>query len=134
MSFDLVVPVAIAGTISSVLVSLFEIYVLKKYRRPETLEIRINKLSSALRESSKLVAEVEGEISKRQELVTELQRDAERYQKLVALNKEQVDAVAQLLQGELRKEGTKSFWKGVVVNFVFFVLGAVFSWYLAHGA
>ncbi|AXA83651.1 hypothetical protein DCD74_02165 [Lysobacter oculi] len=131
MSVELITALAISGSIASVVASLFEVFVLKKYRRPETLENRINKLSGALKESSRLVAQVEDEIQKRQTLVTELQQDADRYQKLVSLNREQVDAVAQLLQGELRKEGRKSFWSGVIVNFIFFCLGALVSWYLA---
>ena len=132
MSFDLnlITAVTTAGAISSIIASIFEIYVLKKFRRPETLEIRINKLASALKESSKLVTEVESEISARQELVLELQKDAQRYEQLIHLNKEQVDAVAQVLQGELRKEGNKSLWRGAAVNFIFFVLGALLSWYL----
>jgi hypothetical protein len=131
MSFEMILPVTLAGLLSSIAAGLIEIFVFKKYRKPETLEIRINKLSSALKESSRLVSEVEGEISKRQSLVAELQADAARYQRLVSINKEQVEAVTQLLQGELRKEGNKSFWKGVLVNFIFFGLGALLSWRLA---
>lgn len=133
MSIDVtqISALAISGTIASVVASLFEVYVQKKYRKRENLEARINKLSAALKESSRLVGEVEDEISKRQALVTELQQDAERYQKLVSINREQVDAVAQLIQGELRKEGRKSFWAGVAINFVFFSLGALLSWYLS---
>lgn len=131
MSFELVTALAISGTVASVVASTFEVLVLKKYRRPQTLENRINKLSAALKESSRLVAEVEEEVSKRQALVSELQADAERYQKLVSINQDQVEAVAQLLQGELRKEGRKSFWVGVLANFVFFALGAALSWYLS---
>ena len=125
---------SVAGALSSVIVSVIQSFLVRNREKPETLEDRIAKLSSALKKSSRLVAEVEGEISKRQALVVELQNDADRYQKLVSLNREQVDAVAQLLQGELRREGTKSFWKGVLVNFVFFALGAVLSWYLGRGA
>ena len=131
MSVFLIAALTVAGALSSVIASIFDVYVIKRYRKPETLESRITKLSTALKASSKLVAEVEGEIAKRQSLVTELQQDAEKYQRLVTLNKEQVDAVAQLLQGELRKEGNKSFWMGVLVNFLFFGLGALLSWHFA---
>jgi len=130
MSFDMILPVTLAGLLSSIAAGLIEIFVFKKYRKSETLEIRINKLSSALKESSRLVSEVEGEIAKRQSLVAGLQADAERYQQLVTINKEQVEAVTQLLQGELRKEGSKSFWKGVLANFIFFALGVFLSWRL----
>jgi len=55
MSFDMILPVTLAGLLSSIAAGLIEIFVFKKYRKPETLEIRINKLSSALKESSRLV-------------------------------------------------------------------------------
>jgi TolA-binding protein len=126
--------ITIAGAIASLIVAAIQYSEARRRGRPETLEDRITKLSSALQDSSRLVAEVEGEISKRQALVVELQHDADRYQKLVSINQEQVQAVAQLLQGELRREGTRSFWKGVLANFVFFVLGALLSWYLGRGA
>ena len=130
MSVELITALAISGSIASIIASVVDVFVIRKFRKPETLEARIRKLSSALAESSRLVGEVESEISKRQALVSELQQDAERYQNLVSINREQVEAVAQLLQGELRKEGRKSFWAGVAVNFVFFSLGALLSWYL----
>jgi cell division FtsZ-interacting protein ZapD len=104
-----------------------------KQKKKETLEDRVNKLTAALKESSQLVTEVEEEIQSRQQLVSELQKDAEKYQKLISINQEQVEAVAQLLQGELRKEGNKSFWKGVIANFIFFIMGAGLSWYLSKG-
>jgi len=55
MSFDMILPVTLAGLLSSIAAGLIEIFVFKKYRKSETLEIRINKLSSALKESSRLV-------------------------------------------------------------------------------
>ena len=133
MSLDFLPIIATAGAVASVLASILTQYFERKHRGKETLEERINKLTSALSESSRLVTEVEREIQTRQNLVVELKNDAEKYQKLVSLNQEQVDAVAQLLQGELRKEGTKSFWMGFAVNFIFFVLGALVSWVTSHG-
>lgn len=108
-------------------------YYAKPSNKNQTLEDRIDKLTDALKESSHLVSEVENEINARKNLVQELQEDAEKYQKLISMNKEQVEAVAQLLQGELQKEGKKSFWKGVLANFIFFVLGASISIVLSIG-
>jgi K+/H+ antiporter YhaU regulatory subunit KhtT len=73
---------------------------------------------------------IESEIASRQKLVTELQQDADKYQQLISLHKDQVEAVAQVLQGTLRKEKNKSFWQGVAVNFILFALGASVSWFL----
>jgi t-SNARE complex subunit (syntaxin) len=93
----------------------------------ETIEERINKLTSSLQESTNLIAEVESEISERSALVEKLKKDAETYEQLVKLKASEVEAVAQLLRGELKKEGSRSFWKGVLVNFLFFALGLIAS-------
>lgn len=132
MSFE-VISIIGSGIIASALAAKLQSFLQKNIKKEETLEDRINKLTSALRESSHLVTEVEEEIQARQKLVSALQKDAEKYQKLISLNQEQVDAVAQLLQGELRKEGNKSFWKGLAVKLLFFLMGAGLSWYLARG-
>ena len=129
MSLD-IISIAIAGGAASLASGIFAEFAQKRSRKSITLEQRIDKLTTALKESSRLVSEVESEIQSRQRLVSELQQDAERYKNLITLNQEQVDAVAQVLKGELRKEGRKSFWLGVFVNFVFFLLGAALSWAL----
>ncbi|MBB1319372.1 hypothetical protein H5123_17240 [Shewanella sp. SR43-4] len=133
MSFEVITLAIGIGGIASGIAGFVNGYYHKTHSKKETLEDRINKLTSALKESSHLVTEVEIEINKRKNLVQELQKDAEKYEKLVSINKDQVEAVAQLLQGELRKEGNKSFWKGIMANFIFFVLGAGVSVALSIG-
>ena len=130
MSFE-IATVVTAGALASTISSLVYEFISKRDKKEETLEDRINKLTSALKESSHLITTVESEIKSRQKLVSELQDDAQRYEKLISMNQEQVDAVAQVLQGELKKESKISFWKGVTVNFVFFILGAIVSWYIS---
>jgi TolA-binding protein len=132
MSIELI-SIVISGVAAAATSGMFQAFFENKAKKKETLEDRVNKLTAALKESSQLVTEVEEEIQSRQQLVSELQKDAEKYQKLISINQEQVEAVAQLLQGELRKEGNKSFWKGVIANFIFFIMGAGLSWYLSKG-
>ncbi len=126
-----IISLILAGIGSSLAASTLFDLIARKHKKSETLEDRINKLTAALKQSSHLVTEVESEIQTRQKLVSELQNDAKRYEQLISMNQEQVDAVAQVLQGELRKEGNKSFWKGVAVNFIFFIMGAGASWYIS---
>ncbi len=130
---DFLTFVAVAGAISSAIGTLLQKYFERSKGKTETLEVRIDKLTAALKSSSQLVSEVESEIQARKELVVELQKDAEKYEKLISLNQEQVDAVAQVLQGELTKESGKSFKKSLLVNFIFFLLGASASWYFSVG-
>jgi len=118
------------GMISSIMGKSLEKILEEKLQPPrtkETIEERIKKLTSSLQESTNLIAEVESEISERSTLVEKLKKDAETYEQLVKLKGPEVEAVAQLLRGELKKEGSRSFWKGVIVNFMFFALGLIAS-------
>jgi methyl-accepting chemotaxis protein len=118
--------VVMVGFITSIL----ERFVEKSQRlagKKETIEERIKQLTSSLQESTNLIAEVESEISERSALVEKLKKDAETYEQVVKLKGPEVEAVAQLLRGELKKEGSRSFWKGVAVNFLFFILGLIAS-------
>jgi hypothetical protein len=98
--------------------------------KKETLGDRISKLTKALEESGNLVSEMEQEIKGRQELVTRLQNDAKHYEELKSINLEQANAVTQAFSGIVRKEGRKSFWQGMAMNFVYFLMGASVSYLL----
>jgi t-SNARE complex subunit (syntaxin) len=93
----------------------------------ETTEDRVKKLSQSLQEAVTLISEIESEIKERTTLAEKLQLDIKTYDRLVQLKKPEVEAISQLLRGELQKEGRKSFWQGFAINFLFFVLGAVTS-------
>ena len=81
-------------------------------------------LSENLNKSAETIAEIERDIQQRHELVTKLQRDAEVAEQVTKLNREQVDAIAQTLQGELDKRERQGFWWNFGYNF-FFVLAGV---------
>ena len=89
----------------------------------ESTEQRIARLTTALSESSHVIQEIEAEMKNRTELVEKLKRDAETYERLRNINREEAEAVAQALGGELRKEGRRSLLTNFFMNFVFFVLG-----------
>jgi hypothetical protein len=87
--------------------------------RGQTLDERLRVLVGSLNQASTSVGEIEREIRSRQELVDRLRRE----QRLLELNRDEVDAVAQALGGEVKREGRKTFWMGVAQNGVFFGLG-----------
>jgi hypothetical protein len=89
----------------------------------ETTEQRIARLTTALSESSRVIQEIEEEMKDRTELVEKLKEDADRYERLSNINREEAEAVAQALGGELRKEGRRSLLTNFLMNFGFFVLG-----------
>jgi hypothetical protein len=78
------------------------------------------------------VSEIEREVKKRSELAAKLQADVTRYSKLKELDAPQVEAVAQALRTEVQKESTKRFWMEFGMNFLFFVLGAAVTYWLAR--
>ena len=99
----------------------------KRKVREETIEDRVRHLTKSLDEATALIGNIESEIKARSQLATELQRDIDQYNKLVEIKKPEVEAIAQLLRGELKKEGRATFWKGFAINFGFFILGAAAS-------
>lgn len=92
-----------------------------------TTQERITKLINALKSSTELISAIDQEIKERQQLVTKLEQDLATYDEIVKLKESEVEAVAQLLRGELRKEGRKSLLQEILVNGFFFILGVVLT-------
>jgi hypothetical protein len=65
------------------------------------------------------VEDLAGEIDSRREEIAKLE---ERHQ-LLKLSEAEVQAVQSAMLGALETQGRRSFWLGVLVNFVFFCLG-----------
>lgn len=118
-------------TIASFISTIFVFIRQKQWRtfsKVETIENRVQILTTSLQQAIELISEIEGEIRARSVLVEQLQKDMELYDKLVELKRPEVEAIAQLLRGELRMESKSTFWKGFAVNFILFLLGALASW------
>jgi t-SNARE complex subunit (syntaxin) len=121
----------IGAAIAAGVLALFTAWVTENARRlpkakekTETLKERAGRLNSSLQNAISLINEMQNQVQLNQELVVKLQTDVERYDKLVKLKKEEVESVVQVLRSELHSESRKSFWMGVGVNFLFFVLGS----------
>ena len=120
---------SIIGAVSSFLAALAQ---KRKKGKGDNLEIKIQKLTSALSTSANQINNIQSEIEERQKLVEKLKADHEHYEKLVELKESEVEAVAQLLRGELQKENKTTFLKSILSNFVFFFLGSVVSLAIAY--
>lgn len=124
----------IIGVLTAVFGAAVGVETARRYLRmkheEETVERRIQRLSTSLKEAVGLINQIEEEIKSRQALVKKLKSDIETYNSIVSLKRTEVEAVAQVLRKELKKEGRRSFWRGIAVNFAFFVLGAVASFVL----
>jgi len=115
--------IALGGLFTSQVVSI----VLRDRRSFQggTTEQRIARLTQALSESSHVIQEIEEEMQERSELVERLKQDAQRYERLTNIKREDADAVAQTLQGELRKGERRSLVTNFIMSFGFFALGVM---------
>lgn len=89
----------------------------------ETSEQRVSRLTSSLSEAVRTVEEIQAELREGQEAVERLRGQIETFQRLRDLDQGEVEAVAEVLGLELRKEGRRSAWR----DFAFFFAGTVIS-------
>jgi hypothetical protein len=70
-----------------------------------------------------VVAEIEREVASRQVLLTRLEEDAKRVRALAGMDREEVDAVTQALNGQLAQLEKRSLRGSVILSSIFYVLG-----------
>lgn len=116
--------VAIAGLFISASASYIN-YIYK----PKLLELpaRIQTLTASLNSAAETIGQIEAEIKRRQELVEQLQHDADTAAKVSALNKDQMDAVAQVLRSEIKSDERQNFWSAQLLAFFYAALGVGLS-------
>ena len=120
---------SLAGVISSILVELL-LHRLsnKKDQQEKDISDRIKSVTDILSNSMTELDLLQKELGQRIELVEKLKKEADQAEQIISLTEEQVKAFKNTLNQELEKESKKSFWQGVLVNFVFFILGAIASY------
>ena len=108
----------------------FELLVRKSKKNQQEVDIsdRIKSVTDVLSNSMNELDSLQKELEQRIELVDKLKAEADQAEQIISMTEEQVNAIRKTLNQELQKEGKKSFWQGVAVNFVFFLLGAIASY------
>lgn len=133
---DVELVAALLATLIGVLGSAFGAFLRKtgppdKGRPEQTLEQRLTDLGDLMQSSAQILEQVQAEIQARTALAAKAKQDAEEAQHVAQLNEAQRAAVARLvraeLAGEVAKTSRRSFWQGFVINFLFFIGGAVLS-------
>jgi hypothetical protein len=99
---------------------------LRETKQP-TLADQTKQLVHQLTQAIEAISTIEEEIEERQALVENLEKRRELAEKIVALNQEEVDAVAALLTEPIQREARRAFWldvvKDAVIAIVSFVAG-----------
>ena len=103
----------------------------KKQHEKEDIAVKIKGISDSLSKSAGELVDLQEQLKERIAFVEDLSAQAKKAEDIASLNKDQLDAVSEILNANLKKEGKRSFWQGVLVNFIFFILGAVVSYIVA---
>ena len=114
---------ALAVVMVALLVVKFGDWLIGNHKPEPTLESRISELSTLLINSAQRIGEIESEVRRRQELVEKLQTDAETAKRLSAVNKEQAEAIAQTLRGELKRQSEHHWWSENWLHFTYMIMG-----------
>jgi hypothetical protein len=101
------------------------VFVMKK--KDADLPSKIQTLTASLNSASQAIGQIENEIKQRQELVQKLEKEADTASKIAALNKEQMDAVAQVLRSEIKSDERQNFWGAQLLAFFYAALGVGLS-------
>jgi uncharacterized membrane protein YqaE (UPF0057 family) len=98
-------------------------------------ERRLDAAVAGLKDALTVIGGLEQHIKQRAETATRLKTEIDHYRGVQALQKEQLDAVATVLQDQLKvmqKEDQRAgFKQDVLMNTIFMILGAVLSYFIA---
>lgn len=133
ISLKLVVISFLGAFISFLVTILLRILIYKnKIKRHEPgISQRIKRVAEVLSDSSADLINLQQELQEKVQFVNDLNMKANQAQNLLSLSQDQLDAIKLMLNHETRKESKINFWKSVLVNFVFFVLGAIASYVIS---
>jgi flagellar basal body-associated protein FliL len=96
------------------------------------LSSRLEALSSNLAITSESIRQVESDIERTKALVADLEKKKLLYEEAITLNRDQVEAVAFLLDQQQKEENKRSFWINVGIGFVVNLLTAVLATYFEY--
>ncbi|HEX3600247.1 MAG TPA: hypothetical protein VHU84_08885 [Lacipirellulaceae bacterium] len=84
-------------------------------------------MTASLNGAAKTIGAIEEQIRQRQALVEQLEREADTASKVKGLNKEQLDAVAQVLKNEIHIDQQQNFWSAQALAFFYAAIGVALS-------
>jgi hypothetical protein len=99
----------------------------QRHQPPPPVDLRVQQLKASLSDALDVIREIQEEIKSRTQLVSKLEEDIKTASDLAALKKDEVEAVAQVIRGELKSQERRSVRTTLLVNILFFLLGAGIS-------
>jgi hypothetical protein len=86
-----------------------------------------HRFTASLKGAADTIGQIEEEIKQREALVQRLEEQADTAKKLSAMNKDQLDAVAQVLRGEIGRDERQNFWSAQALAFFYPAVGVGLS-------
>jgi hypothetical protein len=123
----LAVAVALLGLLGAFLQFWLQRNLASQRRREPDLRDRIKHLSANLSTAAAAISAIEREVQARQQLVAQLEEDAERAEVLARLHQSELEAVVQTLQVEFRGAERRSFRLNLLLSLGFFIAGSIAS-------
>lgn len=104
----------------------------KEKRKEPDISEKIDTISKRLSRSSIELSSLQMELERKIQFVNDLNTKANQAQNLLSLSHDQIEAIKDMLNQETQKENRANFWKNVLVNLIFFILGAIVSYFISR--
>lgn len=101
-------------------------------KNTDTIDSLIKSLSESIQNTSQKIKEMENELNYRKELLDDLAVKKEMAEKAINLTEDQVNAIASILNLEIRKENKKSSRQELMKDIILFLLGFGVNYLLIH--
>lgn len=89
---------------------------------------RIVQVRNHLAATARLLSELQDDLATRTRVLEKLQSDAERYERLASLNREQANAIQELIGRQFAGQRKASAWQQVMFLVPAFLLGLIVNW------
>lgn len=89
---------------------------------------RIDRVRRHLADTGLLLSELQDDLATRTRVLEQLQADSERYERLASLNKEQAEAIQDLIGRQFTRQQRTSLWQQGLFLAPAFLLGFVVNW------
>ncbi len=99
---------------------------MRKLKKDDITE-RIVKISDTLALSSTKLSELQSELNMQIDIYRQIKEEANESAKLLGISLDHAEVVKLILKKELKNDGRRNFWMGIITNLIFFVLGIVVS-------
>lgn len=95
---------------------------------PPRAKDRITEVRRHLDATRRVLQELEDDLNDRTKLLERVQADAERYEQLATLNREQARAIENMVDRQFSRQARMAWWQWILSLVAAFILGLMVNW------